>query len=392
MIFRTIIAVGAATLIAVQAVRNAAVTALAETRPTAAAQVWSDHPATELSLGMTEIARATRERKTVPDKAFALINDAAEKEPLASEPFLVRGVSAQLRGDGALAQRAFEAAQWRNPRSLPAAYFLAERYLRSGDSARGLNEVAILARLAPYGTTTVAPYLAGYAAVPANWPRLRQLFRANPALAESVLTTLASNIATAPAVLALADPRQRAVGAPWLPPLLNTLVTGGQYDQARAIWARSSGVPLTAGELVHDPDFRDKSAPPPFNWSLTSSTVGLAERQSGGRLHLVFYGQEDGILASQLLLLKPGSYRLSLQLFGDPARARVLSWSIWCDKADAPLASVTLDAAAARGWRFEVRSGCPAQWLRLSGSSADMPQQSDVTVGALRLERSTSGA
>jgi hypothetical protein len=81
-----------------------------------------------------------------------------------------------------------------------------------------------------------------------------------------------------------------------------------------------------------------------------------------------------------------------LQLFGDPARAHMLNWSVWCDKAIEPLASVTLDAAAARGWRFEVPASCKAQWLKLSGTSGDMPQQSDVTIATLKLEKAGSGA
>jgi hypothetical protein len=108
-------------------------------------------------------------------------------------------------------------------------------------------------------------------------------------------------------------------------------------------------------------------------------------------LHVLFYGQEDGILATQLLLLKPGPHRLTMQLIGDPERARSLNWSIWCDKAPAPIASVTLDAAAAQGWRFNVPAACPAQWLKLSGASGDISQQVDETIGALKLE-SIAGA
>jgi hypothetical protein len=321
-----------------------------------------------------------------------MIRDAAAKEPLAPEPFLVRGIQAQLAGEEMAAQRAFEAAQWRDPRSLPAAYFLADRYFQTGDSTRGLREVAVLARLAPTGTGTVAPYLAAYAASPANWPKLRQLFEANPDLADPTLTKLASNAATVPAVLALADPREKARDAPWLPPLLNSLIGAGQYGQARAIWERVSAFPSSSGELVYDAGFTDKMAPPPFNWALTSSTVGVAERQSGRRLHVVFYGQEDGILATELLLLRPGRYRLSMQLLGDPTRARALAWSIWCDKTDAPIASVTVDAAAANGWSFQVPASCPAQWLKLSGSSSDVSQQSDVSIAAFSLERVPAGA
>jgi tetratricopeptide (TPR) repeat protein len=389
MIARAIVAVAAAALLATQAVRNAAVASLAETRPLMAAGFWSTHPSVEISLAMTGIAHAAHDRHAVPASTFPLMADAALKEPLAPEPYLVRGVQAQLAGDDLTAQRAFEAAQWRDPRSLPAAYFLADRYLRIGDVRRGLNEVAALARLSPNGAGLLAPYLAAYARSPANWPALRTMFRANPGLAHPAMVALASDIATVPAVLALADPGENPQRAQWLPQLLNTLTDAGQYAKARAIWSRASR--SIANELVHDASFNDKSAPPPFNWSLTSSAVGLAERQPGGRLHVLFYGQEDGILASQLLLLQPGPYRLSLQLLGDPVRAKALNWSIWCDKASGPIASVTLDGAA-RGWRFDVPQGCTAQWLKLSGSSGDISQQVDTTIAALKLEREGAGA
>jgi hypothetical protein len=204
------------------------------------------------------------------------------------------------------------------------------------------------------------------------------------------LTALATNIATAPAVLALADPRRGLKGAAWLPPLLTTLTGAGQYANARALWARATGASQSSAQPLYDASFSDKTSLPPFNWELTSSAVGLAERQQGGRLHIVFYGQEDGILASQLLLLQPGSYRLSMRLLGDAARARALNWSIWCDKAAVPIASVTLERAA-RGWQFTVPADCPAQWLKLSGASSDISQQTDVTIGALKLEPANSG-
>ncbi|MFL6721471.1 MAG: hypothetical protein ACJ8FT_06675 [Sphingomonas sp.] len=392
MIARGIIAVLAALLIATQVVRNAAVNAFAETSPAEAARVWSGHPASEIGLAMTEIARAARARRAVPPTAFAMVDDAARKDPLAPEPFLVRGVQAQLAGDELTAERAFEAAQWRDPRSLPSAYFLADRYFRSGDVARGLREVAALARLSPDGGAAASPYLAQYAINPANWPALRVLFADNPPLGPAVRAVLASNIATVPAMLALTNVRDKYGQDQWLAPLLQTLIKADEYAKARAIWAQAVGLPAASGELLHDASFSDRTAPAPFNWQLTSSTVGLAERQRGARLHILFYGQEDGTLASQLLLLQPGRYRLSMQLLGDPARAHALTWSLWCDKAAEPAGSVTLDAAAARGWQFEVPAGCAAQWLKLSGTSADVPQQSDVSVAGLRLERETPGA
>jgi hypothetical protein len=333
---------------------------------------------------MTQIAQAVRAGREVPSAVFTGLQLAARREPLAPEPFLVRGVQAQLAGDTLIAQRAFQAAQWRDPRSLPAAYFLADRYVRADDLDRGLRQIAALARLSPGGARAAGPYFAAFAASRQNWPALRRVFRTNPQLAEPALVALAGDLATIPAVLALADPRTSGPQASWLAPLLETLVEAGQYDRARSIWAQASRA--TPGALLHDAEFRDKVSPPPFNWSLTSSSVGLAERQPPGRLHVLFYGQEDGILATQLLLLAPGSYRLSMRLLGDPASGQHLTWSIWCDKAAAPVASVTLAQVAARGWQFAVPAGCRAQWLRLSGSSGDLAQQADVVIGALKLE------
>ena len=387
---RPVIVAVIAALLMVQIARVTVVNAFATRSPLQAARLWAGHPSVERTLAMAQIAQAARERRQVPASAFSLMTEVSVKEPLASEPFLVRGVQAEVAGKGDIAERSFRAAQRRDPRSLAAAYFLADRYLRKGDVARGLPQVAAVARLSPGGSATVAPYLAAYAANPANWPALRTLFSQHPDLSGPALTVLATNAASAPAVLALAERNQKLLDAPWLGPLLNSLIVAGNYAQAQAIWARASGAKPAAA--LYDAGFADKASPPPFNWALTSSAVGLAEREPGGRLHVVFYGQQDGILATQLLLLSPGEYQMTLQLAGDAAHARSLNWSIWCDKAAEAIGSVTLDAAAQRGWRFSVPSGCRAQWLKLSGVAGELPQQVDATISALKLERAHAGA
>ncbi len=391
MILRRSAVVLLALLIAVQVVRNAAVRALGERDPAAALRFWQGHPGAVIPLAMVEIARSAHDRRPVPAAIFTSLDDAAIRAPLAPEPFLVRGVRAQLDGDGERAQRAFEAAQWRDPRSLPAAYFLADRYVRAGNTPGGLRQLGALARLSPNGHLIVAPYLAAYARSPANWPALRNLFHTSPELAGPALAALADNRATVPAVLGLAS-NTEAETSWWLPQLLTTLTADGEYAQARAIWAKAARVRIEQGSWIYDRSFSDSKSPPPFNWALTSSTLGLAERQAGGRLHVVYYGHDDGFLATQMLVLPPGAYRLSMKLLGDPGRAHLLNWSVWCDKALSPLGSVTLDAAAAHGWKFSVPTGCAAQWLKLGGSPADISQASDVTISDLRLERDGPGA
>lgn len=381
------VAIIIALMIDVQIVRNAAVLLYAPSKPMLAAKFWPTHPATEISLATNEIARAARDGRAVPSSAFAMMADASSKEPLASEPFLVRGARAEVARDGTLGQKAFEAAQWRDPRSLAAASFLANRYFRTRDLDRSLREIGALARLSPAGPSSVGPYLSAYATNPTNWPALRNFLQSNHGLYERTLAALATKIATVPAVLALAPSSEKAATADWLPPLLSTLIKAGRYDEAWEIWARMTGAKRRPGQLIYDASFSDRSSPPPFNWTLSSSMVGFSERQTGGRLHVIFYGQEDGFLAEELLLLQPGSYRLSMQLLGDPAPRHNLNWSIWCDKATEPISSVTLDTAADRGWSFVVPKHCPAQSLKLSGVSSAIPQQSNVTIANLKLEK-----
>src|SRR6185437_12616001 len=160
LIVRRLIVVVVALLLAVQVVRSAAVTALATVHPETAAKFWARHPSVEISLGLARIGRAARERKTIDQNVFAMIDDAAVKSPLSPEPFLVRGVQAQTAGDAEAARLAFLAAQSRDPRSLPAAYFLADYYFRAGDALPGLQQTVLLARLSPGGPTAVAPFVA----------------------------------------------------------------------------------------------------------------------------------------------------------------------------------------------------------------------------------------
>jgi hypothetical protein len=333
---------------------------------------------------MAEIGLAARERRTIDPRTFEMIDDAAGKSPLSPEPFLVRGVQAQTAGDANLAREAYLAAQWRDPRSLPAAYFLASYYLRTGKPLEGLTQTALLARLSPQGTDAIAPFIAAYAVDRANWPAIRTLFQSQEGLEDGVLLALAHDGRNTPAILALADAGHRRPGSPWVSTLLNSLVASGNYRQARAIWSAISRTTEGAG-LVYDPSFTAPQAPPPFNWSLAASTIGLTERQSGKGLHVLFYGNEDGVLASELLVLSPGTYHLQIRLSGAQVHPELLRWSVRCDKADEPLGSIGLDQMEAHGWTFDIPANCGAQWIELSGRSGDISQQSDVTVHDINL-------
>jgi hypothetical protein len=266
---------------------------------------------------------------------------------------------------------------------MPAAYFLADYYFRAARPLDGLKQTALLARLSPEGAAGVAPFVASYAQNASNWPQMRALFRSQEDLEDSVLLALAHDARNAGAILAISDPSHRRPESAWLPILLDSLIATGEYGRARSIWA-SVGRAAPGNSLIYDPDFSAPAPPPPFNWKLASSTVGLAEREAGGRLHAIFYGDEDGVLASELLLLRPGSYRLQMQIAGASTHPEALRWSVRCDRSTEPIAAIPLDQLA-RGLTFVVPANCPAQWLELSGRSGDVTQQSEVTITGLSL-------
>ena len=376
-----------ALLLAVQVVRNAAVGQLAEARPQAAARFWPDHPDVLAQSAMVAIGAATGNRQPVPQAAFDALTDSALKAPLLAQPDLVRGVQAQLAGDDALARKAFIAAERREPRALPAHYFLAELDLRNGNVTHGLNQLAVLAVLAPEGAVRVAPFIATVARDRRNWPAVREVFRRNPDIVAYTLAKLAADPANAQTILALAGPATPGKDNGWLGTLLGSMTAAGKYTEARAVWASQSKLRLPPGEPLFDSSFANSTPPPPFNWALTSSTVGLAERLPGGRLHVIFYGQQDGALARQLVVAPPGTYRVTMRVAGDPARREALSWSVTCDKSTTPLGTINLAAASRQPWTFTIPPSCGAVWLELVGEAEDISQAADVTISELRMSK-----
>jgi hypothetical protein len=106
----------------------------------------------------------------------------------------------------------------------------------------------------------------------------------------------------------------------------------------------------------------------------------------------MFYGQQDGVLASQLLVLPPGRYRLSTNAPNAPEGASTLRWTLVCARDSSTIASVPLDQAIAGTWQFQVPPSCAAQRLELFGTSSDVARQTDLTIRSIELTREPAGA
>ena len=370
-------------LLAIQVVRTAVVERAAP-RSTIGAWMWANHPAVITDRAMAEIGASARRGEELSRATIQLVEDIAERSPLAVEPFLIHGAVAQMKGDDAKAEKLFEEARNRDPRSEAARYFLADRYLRSGRTAEALPEMAIFSRLVPTATERFAPALANYARTPGTVPQMRRFFRTSPEFEPIILSQLAADPSNADLILSLAS--ASGTQQPWQGQLVQALVDQRQYAKARAVWGKVGGV-STSSNTIFNPAFEDSPAPPPFNW-VFSISGGVAEPAGNGRLQVIYYGRQDVVLARQLVLLAPGPYILRMQVNGQPGDGSAVSWAVTCLSTNSAILSLPLrQAERTAEATFAVPADCPAQRLELVGSAGEFPQTIDFTIGNLELAR-----
>lgn len=303
----------------------------------------------------------------------------AVKAPLSPDPFLIAGAIAETEGRDAAAERLLLAARDRDPRSRGTRFLLAERYLRTGRVADGLMEMQALVNLQARGIEAFRPALATYARTAGAVPELRAFFAQNPRAEAGILTLLATDAANADLVLALAS--GKPAQPDWRPTLVASLASAGQYARARALWAQFYG--FRPGQGLFNPTFAEAAPPPPFNWKFAQSTNGVAEPDGKGGLNILFYGRANTVLASQLLLLSPGRYRLAASTEGNDVEG-ALRWTARC--ADSKLNLLTLDMRrGTTSGEFTVPTNCRGQWLELRGIAGESPRTTELTIRGLRL-------
>jgi len=108
-----------------------------------------------------------------------------------------------------------------------------------------------------------------------------------------------------------------------------------------------------------------------------------------GTLSVTYYGRAGGELASQLLVLRPGSYRFRFAVEGKTPAGATLYWSLRCANNDKlePMRAVVKGEGPLRALvaNFTVPAGCPAQRLTLVGEAGEFPVAINVTLRNLDL-------
>lgn len=380
-----------AVVAAAASVASAIVRSEAEEPARLSDKIWPNHPLTLRSVAMAQIGQAAARGQNPSSETMERVRRLATRAPFEPEPFLVQAALAEKRGESARARQLLLEARRRDPRSAAARFLLADHYLRNGAIVAGLREMSILTRFVRGSADQLVPTLAAYARTPGAIPKLRQVLSESPDLEPVLLSALASDAENADLVIAIARPSTPVSGAAgqWRAKLLKNLVDEGMYAKAYSIWARFAGVRTPPSGLFR-PDFAPTAEPPPFNWTLAQSGGGLAEPSPVGGLHVLHYGRKEALLASQLMLLQPGRYSLSMAVTGDLGADGQLRWRIRClpSRAIALELQLTRSNAQQAAGQFQVpASQCAAQRIELVGVPTDVPKSADASISPLQLAR-----
>lgn len=368
--------------------REAAVRALALTTPVVQ-RIAATHP--DVVLRETKLALV--EKNGILDtKALDATRRVATKAPLDARSFLILGHQQLLDRQPARAVRTLEMSQRLDPRDRLTHLLLLDRYLRTGRYSDAAGQFSVLSRLMGDVQGPIAAAVAEMTRIPETKAAVRQTLATDPALERSVLRVLAKS-QTAPAeIFALASPAARRDAGQtesWGPVLIARLVDQGRYGEARRVWQRVYGLSdAQVAAPLFNAGFAKMAASPPFDWTFTADSLGAADPQNGA-LAIDYYGRDSGTLASQLLTLGPGTYRLGFTIEdAKTGNGPALFWSLRC-KTDGfeilrmPIvgAGQVQKVAAA----FTVPAGCPAQQLALVGQAGEFPTAINVTLRDLNV-------
>jgi hypothetical protein len=311
------------------------------------------------------------------------------------DPFLIEGMTGLFRRQDARAEAMLSEALARNPRSRLARLFALEVRLRRGQAAGAARDMAILTRLMPDAQQVFVPELARMARDPRTSRALRQALRTDRRLHGLVLHHLAQQGANLDLILRIAGDLPGATPDPeiadWRATLMNALAAKGDITRAYLLWRNFTGAEGEPGG-VYDGDFQGRPGLPPFNWRLASSEMGAAERARRGGLEVQYYGRTAGELASQLLMLQPGRYRIGFHAEGDlNSPQHRLIWRLQCHRGnrtimELPLANITYAGRTVVA-DFTVPANCQGQWLRLVGEPTEFPKIENVLIRDLQIRR-----
>ncbi len=309
-----------------------------------------------------------------PGAAMPLARNFLAAAPVDPAASALLGAARLKAGDAAGAEAAFRIAGqmgWRVP--LTQTYWL-NRALALGDFTVAAQRLDALLRQQPLllrARALVDPIESSDAGRAALIERLAQRPNWLAAYAGDVETASLPVLQTRAAVLGALAMRGVRVGCDGAAPAVSQLAALGDPAVAKALW--QGQCPEAQAGMLADGHFRRAlldRAPTPFDWAFSGgSELDLRLTPAAGGRQLVIGGtpRDTGTVASQLLALEPGRYRLNWRAPAPGAAGAPLLATLSCARSDDGWLPASYDAAAGT-WSaaMTVDGGCPGHWLNFA--------------------------
>lgn len=312
-------------------------------------------------------------------QARELSIEALRRDPTVVSAWRTLGLVASMEGRQEQASRLMAHAERLSRRDLPTQLFLIEERVQRDDIAGALHHYDIALRTSRSSADLLMPVLITASAQSDIAARLAPLLRSDPPWRHLFLWRLYEEAQSGSNVVRFVQ----LLGPDWafrepdlLPRLTARLLGEREFAGLWQIYRMAGRVQAAEPLLVRNGGFDQPNPTPPLDWSFTDQDVQgqqsrIPNRGNDPSLLVRVSASGEGIAASQLLLLKPGRYRLSAVAGGvEGYPEAALRWQITCadpgqtglHRFDIP---VSPQGARSHETSFQIPETCPAQWLHV---------------------------
>ncbi|QNQ07688.1 hypothetical protein [Sphingomonas alpina] len=331
---------------------------------------------------------------------LARLRQRLTSKPLDGTAFALVALDATAKGDKERAAKLVAHALALEPRTRLAWLWRLDQQMRNGRTVEAANSTLRLLSVDPSQYPNYVPILARLAKDRRNISQIAAALRGNPGWRGPFLSTLQTNGFDPAIRFAIMDAgnsnvytieQERAA-------FVADLITKADYERAYLAWV--SYLPesaLASVDTPYDAHFKGMPGPPPFNWQLTAADGDRAETNNG--LDLSYSGRKPVTLATQVVVLQPGGYRLRSTVAnanseGPSSGGTTLTWQAYCLPGNRPIGNLALDINVTGKPQlsapFDVPETCQAVSLSLTGAASEFPVRLNARIAAVQFERATA--
>jgi len=369
----------------------------------AAADIAFERPADALELNSRNAvalrALASRLMQQGPDKARA-----AEAEELAKRSldislvnapaFRVLGQVASFRNDHERARAMMTIALRLSRREAAAHVWMAGELAQRGRLAASVHELDLALRIEPSLATTIFPVMLLFANDPAGKFVLARVIRENPNWLQDfvkfVVASPTNSIAISPILVINGGLPEDGTYRESESSVIKNLISAGREGMAVDLFLNlpfSNHASLTSTSLR---SYHDGIDYPPVDWDINSNHAIDTEIDADSkRLIIEVSGGPDGVAATKLLKLPPGSYVGTIPaLEGSGVGAASARWTLECIGDMQPRSTLSIPVENLRNSiLFQIDATCSLQRLSLHVSGEGGHELLDLRVAPPLLRR-----